>query len=241
MTHLVIGVGGRLTAGKDVFADHLVEQHGFVKLGMSDVLAEALRRLNPWIPITTPKKPKKWIGALFSWLSRGDIGAGDAYVTFWRYQEFLEQEGYVEAKKNDEVRRLLQVLGTEVGRQLLGENIWVDALKKKILEVAGDNPVILTGIRYPNELDMITKIGWANTFESPDVAGVTVWVDRPGLSSSSNHSSEGSVKPEDFEYVLTNDKDLQALQIAASSLLGTIYSDYLEGTEELKARLEAAK
>lgn len=201
---LVIGVGGRLTAGKDAFADHLVDQHGFVKLGMSDTLAEALYRLNPIV----------------------ERGWDTSDYPIKRYQDLVDEVGYVEAKKNPEVRRLLQVLGTEVGRQLLGENIWVEAAKKKILEEAeAGRDVVITGIRYANELRMVEYLG-STTFD-PGYVGTTVWVDRPGLESTGEHSSENSIGLKDFEYVFDNDGTLEELPGKADELLEVIRNDFL--------------
>jgi hypothetical protein len=199
---LVILVGGRLTSGKDTFADHLVAAHGFVKLGMSDTLAEALYRLDPWIPILETPQGRELL----------------------RYQRIVDQVGYVQAKKNPEVRRLLQILGTEVGRQLLGQNIWVDAAKKKILELtSAGKDVVITGIRFPNEL----RLGYdlSNNHSTP---AASVWVTRPSVEQgNSTHASEGSVSADDFEYVLTNDKDLKSLYTATDALLDTIRTDYV--------------
>lgn len=192
---IILLVGGRLTSGKDAFADHLVENHDFVKLGMSDTLALALYRLNPWV--------------------LAEKGPG-----VWRYQTIVDRVGYVEAKKNPEVRRLLQVLGTEVGRQLLGENIWVDATKKKIQELAAEGKnVVLTGIRYENEIALERNLAGIEIVTS-------IWVERPGLEPTSQHSSEGSVAANDFEYVLPNTGTLQDLYKAADALLEEILNDF---------------
>lgn len=191
---IIILVGGRLTAGKDVFADRLVAAHGFVKLGMSDTLAEALYRLNPYL----------------------STGA--------RYQELVDRHGYVQAKTNSEVRRLLQVLGTEVGRELLGKNIWVNAVQARILEqfAAGNTKIVITGARFPNEL-AIAQTNF-NVFNPPIIT--SVWVDRPSLPAADGHSSEGSVTAGDFEYVLVNSGTLEELEIASDRILAALMADY---------------
>lgn len=214
---LVILVGGLLTSGKDAFADNLVRDHGFVKLGMSDTLAKAIHIVNPWIQldhelrITWPKKEDGSTG-LFGY-------AGE----FAKYRQLEEHLGYVGAKEYREVREWLQLVGTEVGRELLGKNIWVEAAQSRVQEqfAAGNNRVVITGARFPNELRMNFL-----AFDPPVVT--SVWIDRPSITAAADlsHSSEGSVSAMDFEYVLINDQDLKALENASSSLLDMILDDY---------------
>ena len=50
---------------------------------------------------------------------------------------------------------LLQLLGTEWGRKVKGENIWVDSMKSRIKEFLEmlDMPVIIDDARFKNEID----------------------------------------------------------------------------------------
>lgn len=212
LTQIVILLGGKLAAGKDEVADVLVEKHNFVKLGMSDVLAEALYRLNPLIQFYPKEIPNS-------------EGAVNASVV--RYQQFVDTSGYVEAKKNPEVRRLLQKLGTEVGRELLGENIWVDAVKKKIYAElnAGVAGVVLTGTRFPNELTIVESIN--ELHYSDEVFATSVYVTRPGHEGDGSHASEVSLGSEDFEYEFINDSTLDELKTRAEKVPGLIEEDIL--------------
>lgn len=205
---IVILVGGRLTAGKDEFADYLVREHGFVKQGMSDTLAEALHRLNPIIG--SKVQIENGTGKL---LGLTEVRAG----------ELIDEQGYTQAKTDPEVRRLLQVLGTEVGRELLDKNIWVTAAANRIIEQfqAGNNKIVLTGARFPNELDIAQS--HFNVFNPPTIT--SVWVTRPGLPADL-HASETSVSADDFEYVLDNSGDLNALYTASGALLDMILKDH---------------
>lgn len=204
MVNNIIGIGGKLASGKDAISDHLVEKHGWVKLGMSDALAEALYILDPYVPIhlPDPKTETGLKGMLSRFLDRKKRTVEIA--DFQRYSDLFDEVGYVEAKTNEEVRRLLQKLGTEVGRRIISESVWTDIVVRRAKEAAEAAPgVIITGIRYPNELDMITD----------ELEGELWWVVRPSLQAGSNagHSSENSVHETDFDRTIRNDGTLEDL------------------------------
>lgn len=192
MTHL-IGLGGNLRAGKDAFADNLAGNHGFIKMGMSDNLNAALLRLNPIIPV---------------------YGEWQSVAAYMHYADLHDRVGYVEAKKNSEVRRLLQVLGTEVGREMIGPNVWVDMARRDIEQhMRNGRSVVITAVRFPNEIEMIRALG-----------GTTVWIERAvearGASEAvSGHASERSVSADDFEYVIENDGTIAELWAQGDELL----------------------
>lgn len=51
---------------------------------------------------------------------------------------------------------LLQILGTEYGRKKLGENVWVDAVRRRVnkhLEAHSKGFVVIDDCRFPNELE----------------------------------------------------------------------------------------
>lgn len=128
----LIGLSGLKGSGKDTVADVLVEEFGWVKVGMSDALHEYLSVLNPRIDGT------------------------------FTYNDLVNEYGYVEAKTNPEVRRLLQVFGTDIFRDMVDENFWVNKTREKVqgfLDRGID--VVVTGIRFPNEADMIKTLGGA--------------------------------------------------------------------------------
>lgn len=182
----LIGLGGKLRSGKDAFADYLVEHHGYVKMGMSDVLHESAMAMNPIIHV------------------------GDRDV--FRYQDVTAELGYVAAKEEyPEYRAFLQRMGTEFGRNILGEHTWVGLTMSRILDqFEQGSDVVVTGIRFPNELQMIRDIG-----------GRSIWINRPGLVTAeahAQHASETGVTAEDFDIVIQNDGDLDELYAKAKVL-----------------------
>lgn len=54
-------------------------------------------------------------------------------------------------------RYALQFLGTNLLRNQLHQNIWVDCLERKILD--SDKNIVITDVRFPNEIEMIKRIG----------------------------------------------------------------------------------
>ena len=50
-------------------------------------------------------------------------------------------------------RLALQLMGTEVGRNVFGESLWVDALENKTRNV--DENYVITDVRFQNEIDWI--------------------------------------------------------------------------------------
>lgn len=180
----MLGLGGYATSGKDSVADYMVEGLGWKKLFMSQFLLEAMLKLNPviWVPFSFPEalESETW----------GNAGSWE------NYRSLFDDYGYEKTKELPEVRKFLQVLGTEVGREMFGENVWVDMVFTKAREYqdAGFN-VVVTGIRFPNELVAI---------ESRENNGVSVWVDRPGVGAVNSHSSDNSLGPNDFDLILNN-------------------------------------
>ena len=52
------------------------------------------------------------------------------------------------------VGRLLQLLGTELGRDVFGEDLWVQELARR-WRARGEPPLIVTDVRFPNEFEFL--------------------------------------------------------------------------------------
>ena len=179
MTRRIIGVGGLKTAGKDVVADYLVREHGFVKIGMSDALLEALSVLDP--------------------ILHYEHGSG-GYTTF---ADYVAEWGYTEAKDHLEVRRLIQVFGTDVARNLFDKDIWVRKVKERIATLPPTQDVVVTGIRFHNELGIAPE-NW--------------YVERPGLTNDGHESEQ--LESHRFDRWLINDGTIKDLEEQVASIMG---------------------
>lgn len=172
----LIGIGGLKEHGKDTFAEGLGNDWKIV--GMSDDLFNALLILDPYI----------------------DTDKG--YV---RVSALAESYDYKGIKTFPEVRRLLQYLGTDVGR-MLDEDIWIHKVNETVdrHHENGFN-VAITGIRFKNEFDNVKSQG-----------GQTVWVAREREDEAADgHVSEASIDCRQFDVEIVNDGDVESLHAKA--------------------------
>lgn len=207
---LLVGVGGYKTSGKDAFASVLERKQGFTRLGMSDPLLAWTHAENPWVAIHDPGAGS--VGHPFYEVIEAGVPhdfSPSRSIMFVRAVDLLAVVSYEEAKKIPDYRDYLMKIGTEAGRQIIGENVWVDVAKRSIgSERRRGKPVVITGIRYENELRMIRDLG-----------GVSVWVDRPVVTAfheasqaaAEKHSSEVSLTAADFDHVVVNGEGLREL------------------------------
>lgn len=195
MTKLV-GTGGYAQAGKDAVIDILVEEQEFEKTYMSRPLETALLILNPWVDVNwTNWKDKTWHD-VYQVLQR----AAPRWIL--RYQELHALVGYETSKSNHDVRAYLQLLGTEVGRNMFHKDVWLNIGFAQVDKVLADGTSIgISGIRYHNELDAVHERG-----------GLTVWVNRPGYGPVNDHTSDNTLGPDDFDVALENDGTLDDLR-----------------------------
>lgn len=178
----VVGVGGRKGHGKDTFAGLLGED--WVVIGMSDPLYEAALKLNSPVEL---------------------VSSPGTYIPLGVYLDSFCGGDWTEAKKNPSVRVLLQRLGTDVVRDMVDEDAWVDIMRFRVECLLREGKkVVVTGIRFPNELEAIRGFG-----------GKTVWVERPGVEDGDSHISEAAVAMQSFDFVVNNSGSIEDLGRAA--------------------------
>jgi hypothetical protein len=164
----LIGLMGYAQVGKDTLAAQLVERHGFTRLAFADTLRECLYALNPLVPRRIVGLPEKTE----------------------RLQDLVDEVGWDKAKQQPEVRALLQRLGTDVGREILGTNIWVDTTLAKI-QIG--HRCVITDVRFPNEMAAISKLG-----------GKLVRIMRYGYGPVNNHPSETALDAYSADITIRN-------------------------------------
>lgn len=174
---VLIGFGGRKRAGKDAAAEVLEQRFGFYRESVSLAIDLATRELNPIIDQLEGRP-----------------------VRYDEYVDVVCQGDFTLAKKHPEVRRFLEQTGG-FGRSI-APNIWIDRAEERVIErmTAGQN-FALTGVRFPEEIEMVRRHG-----------GLNIWISRPDHEDTSSTAiTETSVGPEDFDLVIVNDGTLDQL------------------------------
>jgi hypothetical protein len=184
---VIVGLSGYAGAGKDTAAEALIAL-GYTRVSFADKIREVMLGINMLIPVVVP-----------------GIGGTPHTTTYMRLDNFLESCGgdWTLAKRNLEVRGLAQRTGTDGGRNVLGENIWVDAVMKNLPE----GNIVFTDMRFPNEYEAIVN--------SP--GGIVVRIVRPGVNAVNAHVSETALDGYLFNATIENtqDRDHVGLVLAA--------------------------
>lgn len=164
MQKLIVAFTGKMGSGKDTACDYLVEQYGFTKLAFADPLVKMARAIDPII---------------------------DEYGT--RLSDVFDELGYNAAKRQyPELRKFLQLLGTEAVRNVLGENTWCD-YTFNIIENSPASRFAISGTRFLNEAAYVHAH-----------SGFIVRVDRTDSSSTDQHISETELDEIELDYHVSN-------------------------------------
>ena len=168
----VLGLSGWARSGKDTIADYLVDVEGYTKVSFAQPMKEAMYRLNPRITVNEVQNTALRVGIdVYGW------------------------DGLKE--RSPDIRGLLQRFGTEVGREMFGENFWVDYALNAIED---GSKVVFSDVRFPNEADAIRQLG-----------GKVYRVERAGVQAANEHISEHALDGYKFDGRIQNNGSIEGL------------------------------
>jgi hypothetical protein len=163
---MIIGLSGYAQTGKDTVAEHLTKHYGYKRVAFADPIRQALYKLDPKIRIDEM------------------VGASLANA--------VDHMGWEEVKRlSSDARELLQRLGTEVGREMFGQDFWVD---QAFRGVSRFNDIVITDVRFPNEYRAI---------KARD--GIIIRIIKPGTAAVNYHASETALDNHSFDGTIVND------------------------------------
>lgn len=201
---MILGLCGFIGSGKGTAADILVQKYGFKKISFADSL-------------------KDCVSVVFGWdrkLLEGDTEDSRLFREridpFW--SEKFGRDISERFDKNITPRYILQIVGTEVMRDSLLDQIWIHSLENKIQ--MGVNYVI-PDVRFKNEIQFL-KSKKAKIIEivrppSPPWRQ-DAWIQNKFGGSMMEakypdvHLSEWDWVGDDIEYVIQNDKSVKELE-----------------------------
>lgn len=131
---MLIGVVGFAGSGKGTIGDILIRDYQFVRLSFADALKDAVSVIFGWdrkMLEGDTKESREWREQVDPWWS--------------------DKFGY-----NVTPRLMLQMMGTEAGRDVFHDQIWIHTVARRLKEHAH---VIIPDVRFANEIDFITDNG----------------------------------------------------------------------------------
>lgn len=165
----IIGLVGYARTGKDTVAQTLIEEYGFERVSFADPIRDAVYTLNPYVT---------------------EAGL--------RLRNLVDMLGWDAVKvQYPEVRRLLQVFGTEVAREQWSDSFWIDLGFSKMKR---NGRYVITDVRFPNEADAVYENG-----------GVLWRVNRPGVGPVNAHASDNHIASIQVDYEINNAYSLDEL------------------------------
>lgn len=136
----IVGLMGAAGCGKDTVANFLVEKHGFQKMSFA-------------------KTVKDVASVAFDWdrsLLEGDTNESRA----WRER--------MDPYWNVTPRAALQLIGTDMFRDLISDDFWLKRLRKELEKAT--TPIVISDCRYENEADYIKALGGTIVYVQRDEA-----------------------------------------------------------------------
>ena len=130
----IIGLVGFAGSGKGTVADYLVTKHNYVKMAFADPLKDAA-------------------AAMFGWPRHMLEGDTEPSRIFREKADPFWTEKFSDTFTP---RIALQKLGTEAGRNVFHQNIWIYAIENRVRQ---HKNVVISDVRFSNEIEAIVKWG----------------------------------------------------------------------------------
>lgn len=186
----IVGICGFMGSGKDTIAKILIDNNGFEKISFSGILKDIISIIFGWdrdMLEGCTKESRQWREQVDEW---------------WATRLGIP---------NLTPRWILQYWGTDVCRNHFHEEIWIAAVEKKIFGLK-NKKIVITDCRFPNEIDMIKKLGgkiyWIRRSDNP------LWVEdylKNNIIPKVHYSEYAWLKSE-FNNLIDNSNDLLYLE-----------------------------
>lgn len=217
---MIVAFSGLKFAGKDTAAECLIKRYGFKRIGLADKLKDICSKVfsiprqdmdNPSLKETPFETPIKITNTNI--LDLLEIAFNDGFV-FDLEKTTLEVCKIFYGKNLTSIREMLQIVGTDIYRVFVKDDIWLDYVKKFFDPMSR---IVVTDARFKNERDFLKKNG-----------AILVLIKREGQVSQSNHISENQLgQDSDYDVIIKNDSTISSLHFSVNMWFGILYNELL--------------
>jgi hypothetical protein len=204
---MIIGIVGFAGSGKGTVSDILVNDHDFTKLSFADAVKDAT-------------------SAIFGWprhLLEGDTDESR------KFRETKDEFWSARLGRDFVPRLAMQLMGTEAGRNVFHQNLWVDVVERRIrqLQEVNFNHIVIPDVRFPNEIEAIRKWGgfvvrivrgnepeWYEAAERANKEGTNELMSKHCV-----HYSEWAWIGQQFNYQISNNSTVSMLEADVNHML----------------------
>lgn len=208
---MIVGMVGFKGCGKDAAGQRLVDQHGFALESFANPLKDALASMLVW--------------------DRNALEGLTQESRTWR--ETPDEYWSEVLGRPVSPRWAMQYFGTEVIRNHFHHEMWVESMRKRLLEAQErGKSVVITDCRFPNELALVRLLGgkivrvsrgeepsWFNTaISANDGNPISKLMMRYWFKV---HASERAWIGQTFDHVINNDSDLPGLEAKMDGIVSS--------------------
>lgn len=208
----IILISGKIHSGKNTLADMLKDtferQGRSVKLDMfaADLKALAYTVSKPLATVLKSIRDGIVQSAHPTWL----VSKGNEILK----KLTLKEENFYE-DKTEISRALLQMVGTDIGRKFIDEDVWVNTFIERTENDEELDIKIVTDVRFPNEIETMGRLDP----KGYNIVSIRINRDAEDVDTAGEHISEKALDGyEGFDYVVDNNGTKQELGVKAEQL-----------------------
>ena len=210
----IVVLAGYGRTGKDTVAETLVARYGFVSERISDPIKVAAVALDPIVG-SQAAAPSDHPFVDSSVDPSGDPACGSVpQGRLVRMSDLItdpsDDQQWNAAKESefgDEVVRFLQALGDEASREVIGVDVWAAKCAETVIaHVAAGRSVVVSGVRFWNEAEILRSLG-----------ALMVRVNRDGYGPVNGHRMEVALDAYRFDLHVQNRAEDSAVTFAETA------------------------
>lgn len=202
---MIIGLGHRKRTGKDTVANYLEEKWGARVLSFASPLKELvdLMLLNKDGIMATVVFQQQFS----AWADKYGMDKTSSVYHTIRNIDGIPLDLFT--MEDGKPRKLLQYIGTDLIRNQLGKDFWIEALKQQLKRIPSKEWVVVTDVRFPNEKQFIEQVG------------IAVKVDRK-TELNDTYESELALADANWSYIINNNSTLENLFLQVEDLVSSL-------------------